>query len=243
MKPLIIAVITCVSITSLSAQSLEKNVKPFKKIIVSPKINLVMVPGATESVRINYSNIDPSKINVVVKNKTLHIYLDGSKYTEKQNRIKMDGWVKKENAYKNVSITAYVTYHQIGKLVVRGEQEVDVQGALENRKFKLSAYGECTITMASLQAFKFKASLYGQHNVKINGGNVEMQKYKLFGENKIDTQAIQSDEIASSTYGESKLKVNATENLKLVTFGESDVFVKGSPEVNRFTFGEVSVKR
>lgn len=243
MKTLISTILITTTALTLSAQTIEKNVGHFIKVIASPKINLVMVAGENESVKVTYTNVDASKINIVVKNQALHIYLDGSKFTEKRQRVKKDGWVEKESMYRNASITAYVTYRQLDKLVVRGEQEVDVQGAIENKKFKLSAYGECNITLASLQTGKFKASMYGQHTLKIKAGEVDTQKYKLFGANKIDAQAIQSEEIASATYGESKLKLNANESLRLVTFGESDVRVKGGADVNKITFGQVSVNR
>lgn len=243
MKPLIFSLLIIASTLSGYAQTIEKKVSPFKKVVASPKINLVMIAGETESVKIHYTNVDASKINVVVKNKALHIYLNGSKYTEKRERVKKDGWVDKVGAYRDASITAYVTYRKLDKLVVRGEQEVDIQSAIDTKKFKLCAYGENDITLASLTAYKFKACLYGQHTVKVKAGEVEFQKYKLFGENKIDTQAFQSEEIASTTYGESKLRFNAHENLRLVTFGESDVKVKGGADVDKFTFGEVAVNR
>ena len=243
MKTLLATLLIAASALSSFAQAIEKNVGHFNKLVVSPRINLIMVAGDEESVKINYANVDASKINIVVKNHALHIYLDGSKYTEKRERVKKDGWVDKESVYRHASITAYVTYRQLDKLVVRGEQEVEVRSAIDNKKFKLSAYGECEITLASLQTGKFKASLYGQHTLKIKSGEVDTQKYKLFGENKIDAQAIQSEEIASTTYGESRLKFNAHESLHLVTFGESDVKVKGGAEVNRLTFGEVAVNR
>lgn len=229
--------------TVLFAQRIEKKVGHFDKIIASPKINLVLTEGDVESVKINYANVDPSKINIKVKHHKLRIYLEGSKFTEKQKRVQRDGWVDKESVYKQASITAYVTYKKLDKLVVRGEQEVDLLGAITNQKFKLSAYGECEITFASLQVDWFKAALYGQNSLKVKAGNVSAQKYKLFGENKIDTQSIQSEEISSTTYGESLLKLRVNENLRLVTVGESNVIVKGSPEVNKITIGEVSVKK
>jgi len=243
MKTLFAFLIAGTTAFNLSAQRFEKNVGRFKKVIVSPRINLVMVAGENESVKINYSNIDASNINVVVKSHALHIYLDGSKFTEKRQRVKKDGWVEKESMYRNASITAYVTYRQLDKLVVRGEQEVEVQDVIENKKFKLSAFGECDITLASLQTGKFKVSMFGQHTLKIKSGVVDSQKYKLFGENKIDAQGLQSEEVASATYGESKLKFNAKENLRLVTFGESDVMVKGGARVNDICFGHTSVNR
>ena len=242
MKHSLIFLFFCTTAT-LHAQSIEKKVKPFSKVVASPKINLVLIEGDVESVKINYANVDPSKINVKAKHHKLRIYLEGSKFTEKLKRVQKDGWVDKESVYKHANITAYVTYKKLDKLVVRGEQEVDLQGAITNKRFKLSAYGECEITFASLQVDWFKAALYGQNTLKVKAGNVEAQKYKLFGENKIDTQGIQSEEISSTTYGESILKLRVNENLKLVTFGESNVIVKGSPEIDRFTIGDVSVKK
>lgn len=225
------------------AQSIDKKVDYFNKVIVSPKINLVLVEGGKESVRIEYANVDPSKIKVTVKNHTLRIYLDGSRYSDKMKRVQFDGEVHKEKVYKDAIVTAYVTYDQLRKLSVRGEQNVDVQGKVDSKKFKLSAYGECDIAMASVNAGWFKVIMYGQNALKIKEGAVDIQKYKLYGENKIDAQAIQSEESYATTYGESRLKIYAKENLKLVTFGESDVWVKGSPDIDKITFGEVSVKR
>lgn len=229
--------------STLLAQSLEKKVNHFNKVIASPKINLVMMEGMSESVKINYANVDASKINVVVKNNILRIYLDGSRFTEKKKRVAFDGEVRKESVYRDASITAYVTYTKLQKLIVRGEQEVEIQGPIENKKFKLSAYGECNVTIASLQVGWFKAALYGQNVVKVKEGFADAQKYRLFGENKIDAQALQSEEIASTTYGESRLKFQARQNLRLVTLGESNVYVKGSPELSKLTLGEISIRR
>ncbi|HTH55943.1 MAG TPA: DUF2807 domain-containing protein [Cyclobacteriaceae bacterium] len=242
MKKSLTLLFICSSAT-LIAQTFEKKLNHFSKVVASPKINLVMMEGPNESVKIVYANVDPSKINMVVRHRTLHIYLDGSKFTEKRKRVNFDGEVRKENVYRDVSITAYVTYNKLQKLVVRGEQEVDIQGPIENKKFKLSAYGECDITLASLQVGWFKAALYGQNVVRIKEGFADEQKYKLFGENRIDAQALQSEEIASTTYGESKLRFQAKQNLRLVTVGESNVYVKGSPEVSKLTLGEISIKR
>jgi hypothetical protein len=231
------------SMLTISAQSLEKNVGHFNKVVASPKINIILVPGDAESVKINYSGIEESKINVEVKNNTLSIYLDKSRYTEKRQRVRRDGWEGKESIYRDANLTAYVTYRHLEKLVIRGESVADLQGETSNSKFKLSAYGECDITLASLQTDKFKASLYGQNSLRVMAGNVSTQKFKLFGENKVDTKAISGDEITSTTYGQSRLRLNAKDHVKLNTFGESDVSVNGSPELDKFTLGQVSIRK
>jgi hypothetical protein len=225
------------------AQTIEKKVDAFDQIIVSPKINLVLVQGNEEAVKINFSNVSESKINVKVRNHKLHLFLDHAKFLEKRRRIHKDGDVIKQSIYKDASITAYVTYKQLKKLSVRGEQEVDIQSKIEGKKFKLAAYGENEINVSSIQVDKLKVALYGQHTLKIKEGTVGFQKFKLFGENKIDTQGLQSDEVASATYGESRLKINARDNVRVVTFGESKVTVKGAANIDQFSLGEVSVHK
>src|SRR5258708_3082602 len=108
MKHLITIALVLAS-AALFAQTIEKKIAPFNKVIVSPKINLVLVEGTNESVKLNYADVDPSKIRVTVKNRTLHIYLEGSRFTEKTQRVKFDGEVRKENVYRGATITAYVT--------------------------------------------------------------------------------------------------------------------------------------
>lgn len=225
------------------AQTIEKKLDHFDQVIVSPRINLVLVQGSEESVKINYDNVAESKINVKVKNHKLHFYLDHARFMEKRRKYRHDGETHKEGIYKNAVITAYVTYRDLQRLSVRGEQQVDVQGKIQNKKFKLTAYGECDLNFANVHVDKFKAVLYGQHALRVNEGFATFQKFKLFGENKIDTQSFQSEEVASSTYGESKLKFNASDNVRVVTFGESKVTVKGQADIDQFSLGEVSVRR
>jgi hypothetical protein len=225
------------------AQIFERKVPAFDQVIVSPRINLVLIQGDEETVKVDYSNIAEHKINVVVKNHKLRIYLDHARILEKRSRFRRYGEVVKESIYKDVSITAYVTYKQLKKLSIRGEQQVDVQGKIDGKKFKLSAYGEGEISIASVKVDKLKVALYGQHLFKVNEGSAGTQKFKLFGDNKIDTQALQSDEVASTTYGESKLKFNAKDNIRVVTLGESKVYVKGNADIDQFSLGEVSVRK
>ena len=46
------------------AQEIQKKLDPFDKIIVSPKINLVLQKGEQESILIKYSNVTADKINI-----------------------------------------------------------------------------------------------------------------------------------------------------------------------------------
>ncbi|HKZ36467.1 MAG TPA: hypothetical protein VJ184_02375, partial [Chryseolinea sp.] len=69
------------------AQEIIKDLKSFNKVIASPKINLILEQGEQESIRLIYSNVEPSKINIKVQGNTLRVYLDEAKVTEKTYRV------------------------------------------------------------------------------------------------------------------------------------------------------------
>ena len=70
----------------VQAQEISKDLKSFSKVIVSPKINLILEQGDQENIRLTYSNVGADKINIVVQGNTLRVYLDEAKVTEKTYR-------------------------------------------------------------------------------------------------------------------------------------------------------------
>ena len=222
-------------------QEITRDLYAFHKVVVSPKINLILEKGDHESIRLTYSNVSPDKINIKVHGKTLHVYLDDAKVTEKLERINPR---EKRNIYRDAEITAYVTYTNLERLEIRGNQELTCNGPLEARKFTLKAYGENEIRLASVKAQYLKTSLYGENDLKIKGGNTEYQKYRLFGENRIDTQDLKSYETTTNVYGESKIKVSTTENLRINAFGESQISYNGDASINRgLIFGRTQIHK
>ena len=73
--PLALAVIFSAA-TSLTAQIQNYDLDSFDKILISPKINLVLTKGEVESLKLKIRNVDPEKVNVKVKGNSLHLYLD-----------------------------------------------------------------------------------------------------------------------------------------------------------------------
>jgi len=223
------------------AQEITQELGSFRKIVVSPKINLILEKGDRESIRITYSNVSPHKINVKVQGKTLRVYLDDAKVTEKLERIHPH---ESRSIYRDASITAYVTYTNLERLEIRGNQELSCNGPLEARKFTLKAYGENEIRLASVKAEYLKTSLYGENNLKIKGGKTEYQKYRLFGENRIDTRDLKSYETTTNVYGESRISISTTDNLRINAFGESQISYHGDAIVNRgLIFGRTQVSK
>jgi hypothetical protein len=224
-----------------NAQELTKSLEPFSRIVASPKINLVLKQGSKEEIRITYSNVDESDINVVVKGNTLRVYLKGSRVTEKQERIARH---HKRGVYTDAVVTAHITFATLEHLEIRGNQELTCEDTIQAEKFKLKAYGENHITLASVKSEYMKTQLYGENSLRIKSGKADYQKYKLFGENRIDTRGLKSYATSATIYGESKVRLNSQDALRVNAFGEADVAFLGNADVSKgWIFGRTTIHR
>ncbi|MBA4053826.1 MAG: DUF2807 domain-containing protein, partial [Marivirga sp.] len=139
-KTLLLTVTLLVLAAQLSvAQEIARDLKSFRKIIVSPKVNLILEKGDKENIRLVYDNVSPDKINIEVQGHTLRVYLDDAKVTERTERFNDFG---KRSIYHDVVITAYVTYKELEHLEIRGNQELTCNGPIRAERFTLKAYGE-----------------------------------------------------------------------------------------------------
>jgi hypothetical protein len=231
------------TLAAQAQEEIQKDLKPFTRIIASPRVNLILKKGNSESIRLVYHDVSRSKINIEVHRKTLHIYLDHARKVE-QTAAYTDNhhYNSRRSIYDGVSITAYVTYKDIESLEIRGNQALTCDDALESDEFRLKAYGENEITLASLKTDYFKASLYGQNILKIRKGKVVEQKYKLYGENRIDTRDMRSAFASASIFGEGNVRINTSEEVRLDAFGEPSIYVNGGAHVNkRLVFGKTEI--
>lgn len=158
---------------SSEARSLKHEIaEPFSKIILSDGINIQMFQGSSQQIEIDYVNVNPEDIIVEVKGRKLKIYLKGCKKG------------CKDNQYSNAEVQVMLTYKDLEKLVVMGDNEVDHTGELNREKFTLKSYGDNQISIQSLHAQKFKTSMYGDNKLMIECGKVDRIKVKAFGDQK-----------------------------------------------------------
>jgi hypothetical protein len=230
---------------SMLAQGQEMAHKPgrFTKLVVSPKINLVLMQGNEEQVRIRYSGVDASRIQVRKNGNKLAIFLEDARVIDPRKRKPGDNDGPRVSRYHNAVVTAYVTYRELEKLQVRGAEEVTFNDSLDVRKFKLKAYGQTEINVPGIEASYFKASLYGQNILTIQHGQVDQQKFRLYGENKIDTRKVKSTDVAAVIYGEGRLRVAASHELLLTSFGEPQIELSGGGLVQKgIVFGRPDIR-
>lgn len=238
-----LSLLVCIGLVAFGQSEIIKDLKPFNKIVASPRINVILKKGENESIKLAYNNVSKSKINIEVRSKTLHIYLDDAKKVERTVTYESETG-NRHGIYEGVTITAYVTYKDLEGLEIRGEQELTCLDAIESDKFTLRAYGENDITLASLKADYFKASLYGENKLKIKSGKVVEQRYRVFGENKINTQEMKAAYTSTSIFGEGKLSINSTEEVRVNAFGEPRISIDGGAHVSkRMMFGKADISQ
>lgn len=189
--------------------------------------------------------MQPDKINIVSKGKTLHLYLDDAKMTtSKRNGSWKKGQVSWENLYRGAKLTAYVTYRKLRHVQIRGEQQLTCRDTLRGDKFTLELMGENRAEIAGLRTDALKVVLYGENKVEINGGHAYDQRYKAFGENRVVAGNLTGETIRTSLFGESSLHLNASETLTMTAFGESNVYNTGQGRLyKRLTIGENTLHR
>ena len=230
--------------TAQTTNVINKELRPFTRVIASPRINVILKKGDKESIQLNYSDISEEKINIDVSGHTLHLYLDGARKVERRVDSYSDRYHRYRNMYEGASITAYVTYRDLEGLEIRGEQELTVLDPIESPEFTLRAYGENEITLASLKTEYFRVSLYGENRLNIKAGKVIEQRYKLYGENDINTTEMKSAYISTSIFGEGDLRVHSAKEVRINAFGEPKIQVNGDGKIyKRLIFGHATIRR
>jgi hypothetical protein len=239
MKTITLAIAASLAlIVSATAQEINSQLKPFNRVIASPHVNLVLMRGDQESIRLVYEGVPSEKINIKQHGRTLHIYLDKAKLAGKNIR---EGHMTID-MYPHARLTAYVTYRALEEVEIRGNQELSCLDPIRSRRFALRAYGENDITFASLNTEYFVTRLYGENKLKIDDGKADFQKYSLYGNNDINTLALKSYSATANLFGESSLQLHTDDELKVSSFGEGEVLYAGNAEVNhRLVFGNARV--
>jgi hypothetical protein len=226
-----------------AAEPISQSLPPFEKLQVGPLVNVVLQEGATEHIRIEYEGISADKINYLVKGNKLSIYLDDAKFTVKSEEVVKDGHRLKVPIYRDVKITAYVTYTQLKSIQISGEEKLSCEDALSSKKFRIRQFGETQVKLASLETGRLRVQSFGENRLTIEHGESNVQSYRLFGENRIDTKKMTGYKISTSMFGESSLNVYASDEISLWAFGEVKMQYAGDPQLNRFVLGVSTINK
>ncbi len=242
MKTYATLLLALVVTSSALGQEFQQSLKRFDRIVVSPKVNLVLVPGSSPSVRINYAGVDEDRIIVKQIGKRVHIYLEDAKIIDKGERRR--NMFDRRERYRHATVTAYVTFQELKLIETRGEEEVSCEGKIVANRLTVRAYGVANLNFKHIEAAKLKARLYGENIMKVEEGEAGHVSYKLYGENKVDSRALEAVTSTTTIYGEGRVFLYASEELRINSIGEPSLHVSGSPIISKgIMIGNTSIRR
>lgn len=156
MKTTILLTLTLLSLAvkPISAQEFSKELESFDKILVSNRINATIISGDKYAISGHTENIELFKLNTIVKNGKLYVFLDDAKVYEKNKKTNVNGYKQKLSMYENdVQVFVTITCPEISFLEIRGEQDVICENEIKADKFKLRVYGEANVSILSAEVF------------------------------------------------------------------------------------------
>lgn len=247
MKKLVLfslVILASVCVPHLSNAQKVTQVDAFDKVIVSPHIEVVLVEGNEESVKIENAKVSEDKINIEVDGKTLRLYLDGAKTVTKSERVDNDNWKGKRSIYNGTMATATITYKKMKALSIRGEEIVKCESPLEQKSLKLAIYGESKVYFNSITTEDLTVSIYGESYLEVQGGDVSRQVYRAYGESEVNTLDMENTSTKITAYGESNFRVNVSNRLKVTCYGETKINYKGDADVDKgIVIGEARIRK
>lgn len=228
---------------AVQAQSKTFTVKTFDKVIISPHIEVVFKVGDKEEVIIEMLSEDLDEMNVVVKGKTLQVYLDDAKtYTEKDEEKSTK--YKTVDAYKGTVAKAIVYYKKVKTFSLRGEERFNFEDPIISDKITFNIYGESQITMQDVTLKELRVSIYGESFLKIENGSIENQRITGYGESVVDFLQVNNKETKITAYGDGNYQFNVSDRLKIISYGEPIISYKGRATLDKgFSIGEVEINK
>lgn len=218
--------------------------KDFDKIIVNPHIEVVFREGENESVVVEDISVSMDKLNVEVKGKTLHVYLDGARPLTKSKKGKDEWGNNKSSIYKGRIVKMIITSKNVKEYSLRGEEKIVFDSPINRKELQLKIYGESEVTINELIVDELEVAMYGENELKIKKGSTQYQKFVLYGESDINTLDLENKTTKVVAYGEGFLQLNTLEKLKITAYGEAKILYKGDPEITkRIILGEATIKK
>jgi len=217
----------------------------FKKVIVSPYIQVTLVQGETESVKINDIIVDSSKLHIEVESGVLYVYLDGAKeLPHDKHGYDNNGNKHSYPLYPNHAVVATVTYKTLEALSLKGEENHVCQSPLTADELTLRIYGESKVIFTEVHLGEMHTTMYGESTLEIKSGVVNQQYYTCYGEGKIEATAITGRESKVTAYGEAQFNLNVTDRIKITAFGEAKLRYMGNPSIAKgLHFGALDVRK
>ena len=214
----------------------------FDKIKTGPRIELDLTEGSEPAVWFDLDGVDMDVLNFEVRNGTLNIYLDGARNLEPRRKIVTNYGKVRESIYADCRVTAHITFRNLNKLVMKGEEDARIDGNVQEETFKLKVFGDADVSFEKINIERLKVKMFGDCALTVDAGHADRQKYTIFGDHLIDTQHLSGRKVKATSLGDSYLRVNG-EIVKITALGEADISCPSDTRLKKIVIGESSVQR
>lgn len=226
------------------AQSKLIPVEPFTKVIVSPHIQVNFVQGEQESVMVEDIDVALEKLNLEIKGKTLHIYLEGAKTFTKSEKVNNEDYKGRHDIYNGTIVKATVTYKNLEELSLRGEEDFVCKSPLRGDEFQLTIYGESEVVFKEVDFNDLQTTIYGESELNIEKGTIGKHRVTAYGESEINTIEVDTKSAKLTAYGETEFRLNVSNDLKITAYGEANIEYKGNATVNKgIIIGDTTIRK
>ncbi len=227
---------------TIKSQTKVITVEHFKKVIVSPHIQVNFVQGDKESVSIESISVSEDKLNVEVSGSTLRIYLEDAKTVTKSE--KSDDYNGKQSVYDGTIVKATVTYKTLEELSLRGEQKFVCETPLELDKFVLTIYGESNVLLNKVKMKNLNTTIYGESYLEIKSGSIGKHKIIAYGESEVEATNVTTKNAKVTAYGEADIRLMVEDELKVTSYGEANISYTGDANVKKgIVIGDATIKK
>jgi len=206
----------------LAQQSFEKQLPAFSRVYVSDKIDVLLEEGEVSTAWLTYKKVKQEDIRLEVKGKTLRVYLAGCRRGCDKSK------------YSGARILLSLSYQQLEKLVVMGDQHVQHLGEIHQDSFVLKAYGDNDIQLDAVNVCRFKTSLFGDGELYVRRGTANEVVIRTFGDHQVNLEKLHTNSSKVHTFGDNVLNLQVDKELRLSIFGDASIRCGGNPWIYRW---------
>lgn len=204
----------------------------FDKVVVSPHIQAVFKKGEQESVIIEELTISSDKMNIEVEGKVLKVFLHKSEAEVNMDDDQSINW-EENSIYKGTIAKIVITYKELGKLALVGEEEFTFLDKIQQQDAKLKLIGKTKIFIKEAEIQNLDITSFGKNYLEVSSGIVPYQSITAFGEDQLDLFNVKNEITDIKSFGNGKLKLNVSKKLNVTGMGNTHIMYKGGAKVSK----------
>lgn len=204
----------------------------FDKVVVSPHIQAVFKQGDQESIMIEELTISSEKMNIEVTDKVLKVFLHKAEAEVNMDDEQSVNW-EDNSIYKGTIAKIVITYKDLGKLALVGEEKFTFIDKIQQKDIKLKLIGKTKIFIKEAAIENLDITSFGKNYLEVSSGVIPNQNITAFGEDELNLVNTENEITNIKSLGNAKMKLNVSKKLKVTSLGNAHIMYKGAAKVSK----------